>query len=197
MSRTTDDAGGRRERKRKGPHRMTPEIMREVAVAHLQRFPCSVAHLRRVLKRKIDRSVRHHGDPREPLIEAMEAAIVSLDGGIFLDDRRYAAARVTSLHHRGKSRRAIAFTLRTKGVDAEAAAEALTAVEGDAHELAAAAAYARRRRLGPFHRDASTRRDRRQKDLAALGRQGFGYGIARAVIDAGDPAVFESDRWSD
>jgi regulatory protein len=40
-------------------------------------------------------------------------------------------------------------------------------------ELAAALAYARRRRLGPY-RSPAARTDLREKDLAALGRQGFG-----------------------
>lgn len=48
--------------------------------------------------------------------------------------------------------------------------------------------YARRRRLGPFTRDPSTRRDHRQEHLAALGRRGFGYDVARRVIDADDPS---------
>ena len=50
-------------------------------------------------------------------------------------------------------------------------------------DFAAAVALAKRRRLGPFNmrgdRDA-----RREKDMAALARAGFGVGVAARVIDA-------------
>lgn len=173
--------------RRRAPQRMTPEGLRGVAVAHLQRFPCSAEHLRRVLRRKIRRSVRHYGDDEAPLIAAAEAAVAALDGGALLDDGRYARAVADSLHRRGKSRRAIAQALRHKGVAGDDAAAALDAlaeeVPGDL-DLRAAVAYARRRRLGPYRRDAGRRAERREKDLAALGRQGFSYETARRVIDA-------------
>lgn len=189
-ARETDDPA----RKTRQPQRMTPEEMRRVAVAHLQRFPCSKAHLRRVLRRKIRRSTHHYGDDEAPLLAAAEAAIDDLDGGALLDDRRYAGALASSLHRRGKSLRAIRQKLREKGVDGETTAEALSALgEGPGDpDLRAAIRYARRRRLGPFQRTAARRVERRQKDLAALGRQGFGYAIARRVIDA-DP----DEAWLD
>ena len=59
-------------------------------------------------------------------------------------------------------------------------------------ELAAALAYARRRRLGPY-RGPDTRMDRREKDLAALGRKGFGYDLARRVIETDDLAELEDE----
>lgn len=178
------------ERKQRQPQRMTPDGLRAVAVRHLQRFPCSVAHLRRVLRRKITRSVRHYGDDEAPLLEAAEATIAALDGGALLDDARYAEALAHSLHRRGLSRRMIAQRLRHKGVQEHERAAALATIS-DAHDdpdLVAATHYARRRRLGPFARDPSIRAERRQKHLAALGRRGFSYGTARQVIDADDPS---------
>jgi len=50
-------------------------------------------------------------------------------------------------------------------------------------DLAAAIAFARRRRIGPFRLDAA-RDASRERDLAALGRAGFGYELARRVIEA-------------
>jgi regulatory protein len=55
----------------------------------------------------------------------------------------------------------------------------------DETDLAAALALAKRRRLGPF-RSPGVRAANRMRDLAALGRAGFAYDIARQVID-GDP----------
>jgi len=56
-------------------------------------------------------------------------------------------------------------------------------VRGTDPNLAAAAAYARRRRLGPFRRP-DQRDEKRDKDLAALARQGFGYDTATRIIDS-------------
>jgi regulatory protein len=50
-------------------------------------------------------------------------------------------------------------------------------------DLRAALRFAKRRRLGPF-RTPKERATRRERDLAALGRAGFSYEVARAVVDA-------------
>ncbi|MCH8002677.1 MAG: RecX family transcriptional regulator, partial [Proteobacteria bacterium] len=57
---------------------------------------------------------------------------------------------------------------------------------------AAALAYARRRRLGPY-RSPQARAAMREKDLAALGRRGFGYELARRVIETGDVSELEEE----
>ena len=103
-----------------------------------------------------------------------------------VDDVAYAKALVETLHRKGKGRRAIRAKLRERMVPAALGTAAIEAMEaGTADpELEAAMNYARRRRIGPFHRDAARRQERRQKDLAALARQGFGYGVARQVIEA-------------
>ncbi|MGY8803890.1 MAG: regulatory protein RecX, partial [bacterium] len=52
--------------------------------------------------------------------------------------------------------------------------------------------YARRRRLGQFRLDPDVREERRQRDLAALGRSGFSYGIASRIIEAECVETLES-----
>ena len=52
-------------------------------------------------------------------------------------------------------------------------------------------AFARRRRLGPFR--TAGRAEHRDKDLAALGRVGFSYQMAKRVVDAEDPDNIEDD----
>ena len=73
----------------------------------------------------------------------------------------------------------------------EAALASLTRQSGDP-ELAAALNLARRRRLGPY-KAPGDREDQRQKDLAVLARGGFGYQIARRVIEAGSVAELEEE----
>jgi len=102
-----------------------------------------------------------------------------------LDDTAYARGRANSLHRSGASRRKIAGMLRQKGVgrdDTDAALAAL-ADEYEDSDMVAACNYARRRRLGPY-RLPEAREERRERDLAALARAGFGYDTARRVVDA-------------
>ncbi|MEC8371441.1 MAG: RecX family transcriptional regulator, partial [Pseudomonadota bacterium] len=54
----------------------------------------------------------------------------------------------------------------------------------------AAVAYGRRRRIGPWRRDC--RDEFRDRDLAALGRQGFSYDIARWIVEAETPDELEA-----
>ena len=55
-----------------------------------------------------------------------------------------------------------------------------------AMDRAAGFEFARRRRLGVFNPDPVKRKARRDKDMAALARRGFGYEICRAVVEAYD-----------
>ncbi len=98
-----------------------------------------------------------------------------------VDDARYARALAETLRRRGTSRRAMRAKLRQKDLPAALVDEVLEAEEGEASEVKAAWRYAERRRLGPFRR--SDRAERRKRDLAAMGRAGFSYGVARDVVD--------------
>lgn len=183
---------------------MTRSRIEHIALHHIERYPTSSAHLRRVLERRAERSriaLGALGDDagRDPARagdaaqhgEWIEAAIARLGELGLLDDRAYARALARRLRARGCSRRQIEARLADKGIADEIRREAL-AGEGEAGsaesaELEAAATYARRRRLGPHRRDPEARAERRERDLAALARAGFAYAIAQRIVDA-DPA---------
>ena len=78
--------------------------------------------------------------------------------------------------------------LRAKGAGKEDIGAELE--RSDASDADAAWVFARRKRLGPY-RGEDRRAEFRQKDMAALGRAGFDYQTARAVIDA---AEIDTDR---
>ena len=94
----------------------------------------------------------------------------------------------------GRSPARIRASLAAKGLDGPAIAAALRDLTDELAdpELAAAAAYARRRRLGPWG-PMATRADHKAKDLAALGRAGFGYQAARRVVEAVDIEALERE----
>jgi regulatory protein len=179
-----DRPTNRRTGQRKGPKPATQERLERAALAYLERFASSAESLRRVLMRRVDRSVRFHGTDRAEGAAWVEALVERYRRTGLVDDRLYAEAATRSLRRRGGSARMVRMKLAAKGVDPDTVDAALqAAAEGDADsELKAAHAYARRRRLGPFG-PAAGRRERRLRDLAALARAGFSYDIARKVVD--------------
>lgn len=179
--------------KRRVPRKATAKSIENAALWYLTRFATSAANLERVLARRVERSARHHGTDREEGREFIARLIARYRRSGLLDDRAYAIARAGTLNRRGKPVKAITFALRAKGIASEDIDEALLALEdqGGDPDMAAAARYARRRRLGPF-RAAPERQERRERDLAALARAGFGYDVARRVIGAETPGDVEA-----
>ncbi|SMF06861.1 regulatory protein [Tistlia consotensis] len=188
----TDD-GSTRKTRRRGPRPATPERLEKAALAYLERYAASSGSLRRVLARRVRRSAELHGtDPAEGAA-AIEAIVGKLTRAGFLDDDAFARGLAESLQRRGLSQRAIARRLAAKGLAGslrEAALGRLAETRADP-ELEAALAYARRRRLGPFAAP-GRRAERRERDLAALARQGFPFGLALRVVDAPDAAAAEA-----
>jgi len=166
---------------RSAPARISPSYLENAALHYLERFASSRANLRRVLMRKVDRSLAHWGGERSDAAALVDAALAKLAGLGYLDDSAYAAQKAASLHRRGSPARGIRAALAAKGVEADTAADAIAAL--DRPDFAAAINLARRRRLGPF-RSAESREALRARDLAALARAGFDYDTARRVVDA-------------
>lgn len=176
------------------PKPVTLAWLRRAALHYLERYASSSENLRRVLARKVERRLREREEPageeeREAAFALVETAVAEALSGGYVDDRAYAEAKVASLRRRGGSRRAIAARLNAAGIDADMAGEALRAHaeretdddEAPDAERVAAQAFARRRRLGPYR--LRERAERRDRDLAAMMRAGFGYAIARETID--------------
>jgi regulatory protein len=190
----------------KKPRKITERSIENAALFYLQRFATSSENLKRVLMRKVRRSVRVHGVGPDGVVEndAVKDGARIVDGVIarllrsgLLDDRKYAESRAAALHRRGMSAGRICGKLVQKGVDVEARQRALAALAAETAvdpedtdlsrvDLAGAVNLARRRRLGPF-RSSTDRPRMREKDLATLARAGFGYHLAVQVIDAACP----------
>jgi regulatory protein len=152
----------------------------EAALNHLARYPATEAGLARVLGRRIDRWARlYAGEDAEPeaVGQAVRAAKSAIPGVIarlreagVLNDAAFAASRAKRLRREGKSHRATVAHLAAKGV-------ARPALPDDPErELAAACAYLRRRRAGPFG-DAPE-----EKILGAMARGGFAQSVARRAL---------------
>lgn len=164
----------------KVPRRVTPEYLQRAALAYLERYASSAENLRRVLRRKVEKRCRLRGeDPAEFHDMIDEVVAKSLRVGL-IDDTRYTEARVATLRRRGGSARAIQAKLSAKGIDRATIASALEERD-DADEENAARALARRRKLGPYR--PGERAPYRDKDLGSLARAGFGFDLARRIVD--------------
>jgi regulatory protein len=96
-----------------------------------------------------------------------------------VNDAAFASARAQRLARDGRSSRAIAAHLAAKGVAADTAREAVS--DDPRVELAAALTHARKKRIGPFAREETTR-EARQKHLAAMARAGFSFSVAERAL---------------
>jgi len=164
-----------------------PELLEGWALGYLGRYASSAENLRRILTR---RARRYSPEAARRAAGLIEAIVTRYRESGLLDDAAYAAARAASLQRRGDSLKAIRARLAAKGVAGEVAAEAISSLREGAMDpdLAAACAFARRRRLGPFRRAAADR----QRELAAFARGGFSRRVAEAVLACGDVEAVEA-----
>lgn len=152
----------------------------QMALAYVNRFDCTAHKLKRHLAERVK---KQGGDENaEPWIAELVERYL---GSGVLNDARFAKNLASQLTTRGKSSRMISQKLAMRGVPTEVAQELMTARRQDEPnaELDAARAFARKRRLGPY-RDPEKRAEFRQKDLAALARQGFSFDTAKKALAA-------------
>lgn len=173
------------DQKREKPAPNTASL-REAALAHLARFAATEMGLARVLARRVDRWERAGGDA-----DAARAARAAIPGIVrelaaigAVSDAAFASSRARRLARAGASRRVVAAHLASRGVAAEIAAEADP--DSEDRDYAAALAYARRRRIGPFGAGAD-----RLKELGKLARAGFSRAVAERAL-ATDPETAEA-----
>lgn len=160
--------------------------LRDLALHYVGRYATSEAKLRRYLARKLfERGWA--GEGAAP-VDDVVARLADLG---YVDDRVFAEARGRGLSGRGFGARRISADLGAAGIDRDLAAQ--VAATGD--PLAAAIAFARRRRFGPFDTaaaDPAKAADRRRKQFAAMMRAGHGVAETRRVL-AGDMTAGDGD----
>lgn len=168
---------------RRVPRKMTERRLENIALHYLKRYSATTTQLRRVLSRRISRAARAHGQEVAEAKGWLDALVEKLVRNGLLNDETWARSRAQSLRESGKSGRMIALKLRTKGISQAVAEQHVRRATESLSDEDAARIHARKKRLGPFRKSAEIRRDKRQRDLAALARAGFSYAVARKVID--------------
>lgn len=120
-------------------------------------------------------------DISEAQLNALAETALAFGRGMkALDDQNYAEIRANSAARNGRSKRAIARKLAEKGVDRSIVETVLQ----DADDLRSAVVYARKKAFGPFRRpDVEADDARWTKEIASFARQGFGFDLAKRVLD--------------
>ena len=164
------------------------DTLQAAALAYLSRYAASKATLSRVLERRIRRWAERAEGPRDRIAaDAAQARLTvaeivdAMAAAGMVDDASFASSRARSLARAGRSKRTIAGYLIQRGISPAMAKEAVA--ENAEDELAAALAFARRRRIGPYRRAHDHDDQARERELATLARAGFARAIATAVLD--------------
>ena len=196
--RSTSEA---KRKKRRGPSdpgaAPTRASLHEAALAYLARGAASADSVTKSLERRASNWARRAARAgRDAELVASQAAaarevipeiVARLREVGLVNDSAFAEARAKRMSTAGRSRRAISAHLAQKGIDAATVRES---VPHDASaELAAALAFARKRRIGPFAResegepaDRDARRAIEKKALGALARAGFDWNVCERVM---------------
>lgn len=169
--------------------------LEELALAYVARFATTRSKLARYLDRKIRE--RGWGEDVDPamMVEQVVARLVGLG---FVDDRTFAAMRSGAMTRRGLGARRVQTQMWVDGIAPDDAAEAVADAQNSC--FAAAAAFAKRKRLGPYAREACTEPKQRERHMAAFVRAGHAPALARRIIalapgdEAGLAALDEGGR---
>lgn len=165
--------------KRRVPRKMSAQRLHRIALNYLDRYEASEATFRAMLTRRVFKSAHAHAQDPGEFTRMIDDEVAKMVKAGFINNERFAQNQVFQQRGRGASTRAIQARLKAKGVEEGYIDQAL---ESDARDDASAARrYARRRRLGPYR--TKDRAEKRDRDVAALCRSGFGYGLAASIID--------------
>lgn len=185
----------KKQKKPRIPKKITPSYLNNYALFYLERFSSSSKNLKRILMRRVKKSVAHHGEPSvEDASKMIDDVVVKLIELKYINDDLYARDRTTSFRRAGNSARQISAKLYAKGVDNEKIETAIKTVDKELGlqenpELMAAIRYAQRRNLGPYRRPRLnqdvevSQEDLDRKDLAKLARAGFSFDVAKKALE--------------
>ncbi len=184
-----------KKREIKPPKKISERYLYNSGLAYLQRFPASSHHFKFIMRRKIDKSCRHHVEQdREKCLVWLDKLTTKFQDLGLLDDEAYLKGMITSLRRRGLSSMQIKMKLQQKGYNEEDILDELRAHDTQEYrteekgDIYAAIVYARKRRLGPYDLD---NKKTPEKALASMARAGYSYDIAKKTIEMSEEELQE------
>lgn len=161
---------------KKPPPPLNDARLRGLAVHYVGKYATTRGKLATYLTRKI----RERGWDSEHSAD-LEALVEQFAGLGYVNDAQFAEARSRSFVARGYGKRRLDEDLRHSGIAEDDAAEAVGHMTDS--KFAAAANFARRKRIGPFAGEAAPP-EKRQKQLQGFLRAGHDFGLARRFVEA-------------
>lgn len=148
--------------------------LKNLALGYVARYATTKARLARYLSLKI-RSRDWQGDDPQEAIATILSTVETLGA---INEEAFSEARASSLARRGYGARRANVALKQAGLDKETTAQALK----DYDHVAAAVAYVKKRRKGPFQTKSPQSKPEQEKVLAAMIRAGHPPHLARALL---------------
>lgn len=159
------------------PSPLDQPALERLALRYVERFATTEGKLTDYLRRKL----RERGWAGEAAADPATVAARMVALG-YVDDRSFAEAKAAGMARRGLGARRVADALRAARVGEVDRAAAMPGGEDEA--LAAALAFARRRRIGPFGSGDPIDADTQRKQLAAFARAGHAFALSRRIVFA-------------
>ncbi len=167
-------------KKTKTLRKITPQRLKNIALYYLKRFDSSVANLRSVLRRRVEEYAYFNKEfDKHEAYAWIESILEDFESYGYLNDERYGEIKVRNYLAAGKSARYIQGKMKQKGISEQVVDELLENSGYDAYE--SALALAKKKKIGPF-RAPESRREMRNKDMAALIRAGFDYDVVCKIM---------------
>ena len=153
---------------------LRPSDLEWFALRYVERYATTRGKLSDYLRRKIRE--RGWGEDAQPDVVALAQRMADLG---YVDDRAFAESKAGAMGRRGLGARRVTQALRFDGIESEDA-EAIAPIL-DENVAASAIAFARRKRIGPYAREAADR-PLQEKQVAAMVRAGHAPNLARTII---------------
>lgn len=186
------------QKKRRPPKKISERYLENAGLFYLERYASSSENFRRVMRRKINRSAKHHEDDPETFYPMLETLIERYIQSGLLNDGLYCFSKVRSLKSRGNSDRMIFAKLMQKGLSQDVISSAIEEYnEREGYdtkrdsEYEAAVKYAKKRRFGPYRTPPNP--ERFEKDMAAMARAGFKYDMIKDVLNIDEDLIDYAD----
>jgi regulatory protein len=171
-------------KKKKIPRKITAKSLENAALYYLRRYSSSSENFRRVMTRRVNRSVQYHNTNTAEGLQIIDRLIEKFTKIGLLNDLRFAEASTANFRRLGLSERMIRAKLVQKGLSSAVINQCFQLLKSNNldSELTASIIFSRRRRIGAFRGSKNKRQKFYDQDMARLARAGFSYYIAQKVI---------------
>ena len=161
-------------REPRAPKPIDAETLERLALHYVGKYATTRAKLGEYLRRKL----RERGWAGEGSFDIPALAERFSDLG-YIDDRAFAEAKAGAMGRRGLGARRVSQALWIAGIEDDDARAAAPIVEDNV--TASALEFARRKRIGPYAREAAER-PLQERQVAAMVRAGHAPNLARAIV---------------